>query len=211
MALRRAAALAAATMLTAIALVPGTPAQYAGAELDLNMESSATVTASYSSQSVRLDGNITVDKPPKVRVTVYLVTANDAGWVTECSPSEFFFMDTYTAAFTCAVHIPAKTTDTVAAVTVHAFLNGYGPTSDYYANATITVAGSLPVNGTMSAAPGTWGLNSPLEKALGLTLPGIALVATLIIVPAVAVAWFLRRRRRRAAAPPPQQAKEPII
>lgn len=204
MARRRAAALLALAVLASAAPFPEAPALGPGAQVMLAMESSATVNASLSSQSIRLQGNITVDKPPMARVEVHLTCSNDAGWMCGCSPDEFFFYNTNTADFTCAMQVPAWTQDTVAGVTVHALCQGYGPTGEDYANATITVAGTFPANGTMEPAPGPRGFGSPIEKALGLGFPALALVATAIILPAAAAAVFLRRRRRVPAAPPPQ-------
>jgi len=201
---RGAAALLAASALVLAALFPQFPAQNVGARIFLDLEPSATVNESYMRQTVRLNGNMTVEKPPKVLLTVHLICTNDAGWNSECSPNTIDFVDTTEAAFTCAVTIPPKATDTTATVVVHAVSDGLGTTSEAYANATVTVVGSLPTNGTLAPAPGPWGLNSPLEKALGLTLPGIALVATIIII-TVAVAVFLaRRRKRKSDSPPPQ-------
>jgi len=201
---RGAAALLAVSALALAALFPQVPAQNVGARIFLDLEPSATVNESYMRQTARLDGIITVEKPPKVLLTVHLICTNDAGWNSECSPNTIDFVDTTEAAFTCAVTIPPKATDTTATVVVHAVSDGLGTTSEAYANATVTVVGSLPTNGTLAPAPGPWGLNSPLEKALGLTLPGIALVATIIIF-TVAVAVFLaRRRKRKSDAPPPQ-------
>jgi hypothetical protein len=211
MRLRRAAAFLAALGLFFLALLPAMPAQNAGAQMSLDLEPSATTNISYSRQTVRLNGTISVEKPPKVLLTVYFTCICDVGWNCECSPSTVWFTDTREAAFTCAVGIPAKATNTTATVTVHAMSDGVGTIGDAYANATVTVVGSLPTNGTISPAPGPWGLNSPLEKAVGLTLPAIALVAVVITVSVTAAALFVRRRKRRPAAPPPQKGPRPII
>jgi len=157
-------------------LLAGAPqlalSQNAGAQIILNMESSATVNATYARQSVLLYGNITIDKPPKVRVTAYLISTNDQGWSVGCSPNEFFFIDSDVKPFTCSVGIPPKAMDSTAHIVVHALCDGYGTTGEAFVNATVTVSGSLPTNGTVAQAPGSWGLNSPPEKFFGLTPPG---------------------------------------
>jgi len=201
---RRTAALLATCGIVLLSLCPPVPAQNPGAQMSISLEPSATTNISYNRQTVRLNGTITVEKPPKVLLTVYFSCSSDVGWNCECSPNTIYFTDTREAAFTCAVGIPPKATNTTATIIVHAVSDGVGTTGEAFANATVTVTGSLPVNGTIAPAPATWGLNSPLEKALGLTLPGIALVATAIIVPAAAAAYYIRRRRRRTAAPPPE-------
>jgi hypothetical protein len=189
-------------------LLAGAPqpaiSQNAGAQIILGLESSAAVNATYERQTVRLNGNITIDKPPKLRVTAYLISTNDQGWSVACSPAEFFFIDSDVKPFTCAVGIPPKAMNTTAHIVVHALCDGYGTTGEAFVNATVTVSGSLPTNGTIAPAPGPWGLNSPLEKFFGLTLPGLALAATAVIVPLVVAAFFLRRRKRRQAALPQQ-------
>ena len=208
---RGAAALLAVSALALAALFPQVPAQNVGARIFLDLEPSATVNESYMRQTARLDGIITVEKPPKVLLTVHLICTNDADWNSECSPNTIDFVDTTEAAFTCAVTIPPKASNTTATVVVHAVSDGLGTTSEAYANATVTAVGSLPTNGTLAPTPGPWGLNSPIEKALGLTLPAIALVATVIIVVVVVVMFLVRRGRRRSEAPPPQKGPGPII
>jgi hypothetical protein len=185
-------------------LFPPVLAQNADAQIIIYLQPSATVNATYQVQVIRLEGNVTVIKPPKVLLTVYLSTTSEGGWNCDCSPDTIYFTDFDFAAFTCAVSIPAKEVNTTAAITIHALCDGFGTTGEAYASATITVVGNVPTNGTIEQAPPTWGLNSPLEKAVGLTLPAIALVAVVITVSVTTAALFVRRRKRRLAAPPPQ-------
>jgi hypothetical protein len=195
MALRRAAALAAAAMLAFLALIPGAPAQYAGAQIVINMDSSASVNSTNRTQHLPLHGNLTIEKPPKVPVTVYLVTTNDAGWNTECSPNEFLFVDTFIATFTCAVTIPVRAPGGVWNITVHATCSGHGLSDDVYVNATVTVSDPPPLDRNFDKAP------SPVSgAALALT---VVVLAPAVAVP-VALAAILIRRRRRKAAPPAQ-------
>jgi hypothetical protein len=201
---RRIAVLIAMAALLIANASPFAISQNAGAQIILNMESSKTVDASNISQIVLLHGNVTVAKPPKVIVTVYLFSTTDVGWNTQCGPDQFEFQDSDVREFTCSMTLPAKTMNITGTVTVTAILSGHGLSDSVYLNATITVQGSVPVNGTIGPAPPTWGLNSPLEKAVGLTLPAIALVATILIAAAAVAAFLVRRRKTRSAAPPPQ-------
>ena len=202
MTFRRAAALAAGLTLFILAASPCVPAQYAGARIVINLDSSASVNSTNRSQLIPLHGNLTVEKPPKVPVTVYLVTTNDAGWNTECSPNEFLFVDTYVATFTCAVTIPVRTPGCGCNITLHATLSGHGLSDELYVNATVTVSDPPPLDRNFEKAP------LPVSgAALALTA---AVIAPAAAVPVAAAAWLLRRRRRKAA-PPAQEASEPII
>ncbi len=203
----KAAALMALAALVAASLGPAAPAQTPGAQVDVRMASSATVESANFTQVIKLYGNLSIDKPPKLPVTVYLICTNDGGWNSECCPNEFYFLDATLAEFTCGINIPPRAGATTATVTVHAFCDGFGTAGEDYANATITVTDSSPMNGTLEQAPATWGLNSPIEKALGLTLPAIALVTSLIIIPAAAAGLYIRHRRRRNFNLPHDEAR----
>jgi hypothetical protein len=183
-------------MMAILAFIPGAPAQYAGARIILNMDSSASVNSTNRTQLIPLHGNLTIEKPPKVPVTVYLVTTNDAGWNTECTPNEFLFVDTYVAAFTCAVTIPVRAPGGACNITVHATCSGHGLSDEAYINATITVFDPPPMDRNFEKAP------SPVSgEALALT---VVVLAPVVAVTVAAAALVLRRRRRRATPPPRQ-------
>ena len=183
---------------------PSTPAQNAGAQIIMNMESSSSVNSTNVTQFVQLEGNITVDKPPKVRVTVYLICTNDQGWSLTCSPDQFFFIDSDLRSFTCTARIPPKAATTAATIVVHALCEGYGPTGEAYANATITVTNSITTNSTLDAAPGPVWLDVAFGPVSGFAVWVLFLVAAPTISASM-LTYFLWRRRKRKRASDSQQ------
>lgn len=159
--------------------------------------------------TAQFSGNVTVEKPPVVRMVVSLVSTIDKGWPSSCDPTPMVITDTSPHSFGVTVVVPEGTPNSTGILTVTANATGMGLTITATATAMIVVKGPSAANQTSqnktatgqgsSAGTAQNSTSGSSAKTGGIDLTTVSIVAV-VLVAAVAGGggyYVIRRRRRR--------------